>query len=65
MFIRFYDAHLGWFCQQGKPLKVLQRSFKKLEGRVVLYGGLPEASFQAWLLTSPGGRLLQRGKAVW
>lgn len=51
MFIRFYNAHLGWFCQQGKPLKVLQRSFKKLQGRVVLYGGLPQTSFQAWLLT--------------
>jgi hypothetical protein len=51
MFIRFYDAHLGWFCQQGKPLKVLRRSFKKLEDRVVLYGGLPQASFDAWLLT--------------
>ena len=46
MFIRFYDAPLGWFCQQGKPLKVLRPSFKKREGRVALYGGLPQASFQ-------------------
>ena len=41
----------GLVLSAGKPLKVLRRSFKKLEGRVVLYGGLPQASFQAWLLT--------------
>lgn len=46
-----YDAHVCCFFQQGKPLKVLQRSFKKLEGRVVFYGGLPQARFHASLLT--------------
>ena len=73
MFIRFYNAHLGWFCQQGKPLKVLRRSFKKLEGRVVLYGGLPQASFQAWLLTQHPALAVQEqpwgcsctGRASW
>lgn len=49
LFMRFYDAHLGWFCQQGKPLKVLCREVKKLQGRVVLYGGLPESALRNWL----------------
>ncbi len=47
--MRFYDAHLGWFCQAGKPLKVLRREVKKLQGRVVLYGGLPESALRNWL----------------
>ena len=59
MFIRFYDAHMGWFCQQGKPLKVLQRSFKKLEGRVVLYGGFPASSFEAWLAVQEPALVVQ------
>ncbi len=59
MFIRFYDAHLGWFCQQGKPLKALQRSIKKLQGRVVLYGGLPASSFEAWLAVQEPALVVQ------
>jgi hypothetical protein len=61
MFIRFYDAPLGWFGQQGKPLKVLQRAINKLQGRVVLYGGLPQASFDAWLLTQHPALAVQAG----
>lgn len=52
MFMRFYDAHLGWFCQRGRKLKVLRRDVKKLNGQTVYYGGLPQATFQEWLRLS-------------
>ncbi|EHR5764580.1 hypothetical protein KUK88_004417 [Vibrio parahaemolyticus] len=48
MFIRFYDQSLYLWQQwvngrAGLPqLKVLRKSVKKLSGREVLYGGLPE-----------------------
>ena len=32
LFVRFYDAHLAWFCQRVKSLKVLSREVKKLGG---------------------------------
>lgn len=28
MFVRFYQGHLAWYCQQVKPIKVCSRAVK-------------------------------------
>lgn len=44
-----YECGLAWACQQVQPLKVLDRPVKKLEGWLVLCGGMPATRFDAWL----------------
>lgn len=56
MFVRFYEQSLfgwqQWVSKQDQlpTLKVLRKKVKKLNGREVLYGGLPiESLKQAWI----------------
>ncbi|KHN49527.1 hypothetical protein [Aeromonas hydrophila] len=48
-FIRFYQGHLAWYCQQVKPIKVCTRGVKKLAGKQIYYGGVPRVGFEGWL----------------
>lgn len=49
-FARFYQAHLAWYCQRVKPIKVCTRELKQLGGLRIYYGAVPIKHFNTWLM---------------
>lgn len=66
VFVRFYQGHLAWYCQQVKSIKVCSRKVKKLSGRQIYYGGVPKSLFGDWLaLQSPARWKITRHSWGW